>query len=80
MNNENTPDANEPSPPHYEGLSSKKEIYFFNSLKEQEMDNYKWLASLSPIEHMQYGVENIKRIFADELRANPSLGVDLTFV
>ena len=57
----------------------KERITFFNSLEEQENDNYKWLASLTPIQHLQHATELIKRVFAKELKQNPTLGNRIKF-
>lgn len=57
----------------------KKRIHIFNSLEEQEEDNYKWLASLTPEEHLHYATELIKRVFAKELKENPIIGNKITF-
>ena len=54
-------------------------IHFFSSLEEQAEDNYKWLASLTPEQHLQNAVAHIKQIYAEELLLNPHLGNQLTF-
>ncbi len=60
----------------YEG----KRIHFFKSLEEMEEDNYKWLATLSPIEHFTNATELIKRIFAKDLKKKPTIGSKIYFV
>ena len=57
----------------------KERITIFSSLEEQENDNYKWLASLTPVQHLQYATELIKRVFAKELKQNPTLGNRIKF-
>jgi|ERR1017187_5142391 predicted nucleotidyltransferase len=56
-----------------------KRIRFFNSFEEQEKDNYSWLASLSPEQHLHYATQLIKRVFANELEANPTIGNKIKF-
>ncbi len=56
-----------------------KRITFFNSFEEQEKDNYAWLASLSPEQHLHYATQLIKRVFASELKTNPTLGNKIKF-
>ena len=56
--------------------SKKKEMYFFKSFEEEQEAHYKWLASLSEVEHLANAVKNIKRIYAKELRENPELGTN----
>ena len=58
---------------------NKNRIQFFNSLEEQENDNYKWLASLTPEENLYYATQLIKRVFAEELKQNPVLGNKIKF-
>lgn len=62
-------EVNEPAIPY-----TKKEIRFFSSFEEMETENIKWLASLSPEQHLQYAVLLIKRVFAENLQKNPVLG------
>jgi hypothetical protein len=69
--------ANEVSEPviNYPDLpSSNKNITIFNSHVEMEEENYKWLASLTPEQHLQNATALIKRIFADDLKKNPLIG------
>lgn len=54
--------------------SSNKNITIFNSHVEMEEENYKWLASLTPEQHLQNATALIKRIFADDLKKNPLIG------
>ncbi len=56
-----------------------KRITFFNSFEEQEKDNYSWLASLNPEQHLYYATQLIKRVFANELKANPTIGNKIKF-
>lgn len=48
-------------------VTNAPEISFFSSISEQEEEHYKWLASLTPEQHLQNAVANIKRIYAQEL-------------
>ena len=66
--------VNEPS-----AVSIEKRITFFSSFEEQENDNCKWLASLSPEQNLQYAHELIKRTYAKELAKNPTLGNRIFF-
>lgn len=42
-------------------------------------DNYKWLATLTPEQHLQNAVAHIKQIYAEELKHNTELGNQLIF-
>jgi hypothetical protein len=57
-----------------------KSITIFNSFEEAEEDNYKWLASLTGEQHLQNAHELMKRIFAEDLKKNPTVGTKLTVV
>lgn len=57
----------------------EKEMMFFNSFEEQENDNYRWLATLTPEQHLNYTVQLIKRVYSKELKENPSMGNELIF-
>ena len=75
--NKNSSKANEVNEPsiNYTDLSSlDKNIAIFNSHLEMEEENYKWLATLSPEQHLENATALIKRIFADDLRKNPRIG------
>jgi hypothetical protein len=41
----------------------KKTLHIYNSFEEQESANYKWLASLTPEQHLHNAVELIKRVY-----------------
>lgn len=56
-----------------------KRIQFFNSFEEQEKDNYSFLATLSPEQHLHFATQLIKRVFASELERHPSLGNKIKF-
>ena len=58
---------------------SKNRISFFSSLKEQEIENYKWLASLTPEENLYHATQLIKRVFAKELAQYPIIGNRVKF-
>ena len=40
-----------------------KTLHIYNSFEEQEEDNYKWLASLTPEQHLHNAVKLIKRVY-----------------
>jgi hypothetical protein len=58
---------------------SKDQIHFFKSFEEMEEDNYKWLASLTPTEHLRNATELIKRVFAVDLKKKPTIGKTIYF-
>lgn len=66
MSKENN-EVNEPQVGYNSGAKDAPEISFFNSIEQQEEEHYKWLASLTPEQHLQNAVANIKRIYAKEL-------------
>ncbi|MEO8150340.1 MAG: hypothetical protein ABI723_22085 [Bacteroidia bacterium] len=70
-------EVNEPQQSYGMG-ADEKDIHFFSSFEEMEEDNYKWLASLTPEQHLANATAFIKRIFAEELKKNPNLGNTLT--
>ena len=57
-----------------------KHLSIFNSFEEAEEDNYKWLASLTGEQHLQNAHELMKRIFAEDLKKNPTVGTKLIIV
>jgi hypothetical protein len=63
---------------NYGKTTDGKSIQVFSSFDKQEEDNYKWLATLTPEQHLQNATALIKRIFAEDLRRNPKLGTKLT--
>ncbi|MEO5571437.1 MAG: hypothetical protein ABIT08_05170 [Bacteroidia bacterium] len=69
-------EAKEPSA-EYKKADDENTIHFFSSFEEQENDNYKWLATLTPVEHLQNATALIKRIFADDLKQHPVIGYNL---
>lgn len=73
-NEDKPPEAKETS-----GIYQSKKIHFFNSIHDQEKENYEWLASLSPEEHMFHATELIKRIYVNELRGFPVIGNRIKF-
>lgn len=68
--------ANEPQP-SYGNSSDDKTVHIFSSMTEMEEDNYRWLATLTPEQHLQNAIVLIKRIYAEDLKKNPKLGIDL---
>lgn len=54
-------------------------IQIFDSFEEQEKEEMKWLASLTPEQHLQNTTSLIKRIFADSLEKHPEIGKQITF-
>jgi hypothetical protein len=76
--NKNEQEANkveEPSAGY--AIQASNTMHFFQSNEEEQLDHYKWLASLTPLQHLENGTKNIKRIYAEELRSNPSIGPNL---
>lgn len=63
-------EANEPQTGYHTNVSHGAEISFFSSIQQQEEAHYQWLASLTPEQHLQNAVANIKRIYAKELIEN----------
>ncbi len=61
--------ANEP-----QAAYGEKKMMFFNSFEEQENDNYRWLATLTPEQHLNYTVQLIKRVYSEQLKENPKTG------
>ncbi len=68
-----TPQANEPIVAY-----GSNRMHFFNSLEDQESDNYKWLTSLTPEQHLQNATQLIKRVFAEDLKKHPTIGNRIT--
>jgi hypothetical protein len=62
-----------------QGKYESNRMQNFDSFSEQEDDNYRWLANLSPEQHLINATALIKRIFADKLKLNPIIGTKLTF-
>lgn len=62
-----------------QGKHESNRMQNFDSFSEQEEDNYRWLAKLSPEQHLINATALIKRIFADKLKLNPNIGTKLTF-
>jgi len=63
--------VNEPSA-QYAINSSNNTVHFFNSIDEQEVDNCRYLASLSPEQHLKNATALIKRIFVNDIKQNKS--------
>lgn len=57
-----------------------KSLTIFNSFEEAEEDNYKWLASLTGEQHLQNAHKLMKRIFAEDLKKNPTVGTKLIII
>jgi hypothetical protein len=74
MNEEEINKAQEPSAPY-----NSKRISFFNSFEEMDESHYKWLATLTPEQHLMNATEHIKRIFAEKLSQNPGIGNRIYF-
>jgi hypothetical protein len=55
----------------------KNSLHFSSSFQQDADDNYRWLASLTPEQHLANATANIKRIYKDTLKTNPSLGTNL---
>jgi hypothetical protein len=56
------------------GKTGAKDVHIFSSFSEMEENNFKWLAALTPHQHLQNAVALIKRIFADDLKRKPKIG------
>jgi hypothetical protein len=56
-----------------------KRLYSFKSFSNQEEDNYRWLAGLTPEQHLINAIHLIKRIYAKDLSRNPRIGNKITF-
>lgn len=54
-------------------------LQIFESVEEQAEYHYQQLARLTPVQHLANGVANIKRIYAEQLRENHSIDVNLRF-
>ena len=63
----------------FDNMDNSKSIQFFSSLEEMEEDNYKWLSTLTPEQHLMNAVAHIKQIYAEELKRNPGLGTEIIF-
>ena len=66
MNNEKDkeePQANDSQASEPQAEYGKKALQVYNSFEEQEEENYKWLASLSPEQHLHNALELIKRVY-----------------
>ena len=63
----------------YNPTDNTKAVHVFSSFAELEEDNYKWLASLTPEQHLQNATALIKRIFADDLAKHHHPGNVLYF-
>lgn len=51
-----------------------KTVRIFHSFEEQEKEEIKWLASLTPKEHLRNTTNLIKRVFAEDLKQHPKIG------
>ncbi len=74
-NSQNEKDENRVEEP----ATAFNSIHVYNSFDEMEQDHLKWLASLSPEEHLQHATSLIKRVFAKQLEKYPELGKHITF-
>lgn len=54
--------------------ASAKSVYAFSSFEELEEHEARYMASLSPLEHLRNATALIKRVFAEDLKKNPKLG------
>ena len=55
----------------------RNDVRFSSTFEEADNENFRWLASLSPEQHLQNATSNIKRIFAEDLKKNPHIGNSL---
>jgi hypothetical protein len=51
----------------------------YPSFQEMEEDELKWLAGLSPKEHLQHTTSLIQRMFSKQLEEHPKLGTRIYF-
>ena len=51
----------------------------YNSVEEMEQDELKWLAGLTPEEHLQHATSLIKRVFSEQLEKHPRIGNRIFF-
>lgn len=58
---------------------SFKTLRIFSSFEEQEEEEIRWLASLTPEEHLQNTTALIKRVFSDQLKRHPEIGTQIYF-
>jgi hypothetical protein len=79
MNNEENNNSKNDQNKAEEPRTAFKTIRFFNSFEEQEEDEIRWLASLSPEEHLRNTTSLIKRVFAEDLKRNPYIGTEIQF-
>ncbi len=78
--NEKLNNVSEPSVEYpFQIPESNKTVRFFSSFEEMEDDNYKWLANLTPEQHLENATALIKRIFAEQLKTNPLIGNKIYF-
>ncbi len=72
-------EVNDPQAGYNQVAVNAPEISFFASIQKQEEAHYKWLASLTPEQHLQHAVANIKRIYAKELSEQAEPPIELRF-
>ena len=63
----------------YAAVPEEKRIHFFSSIEDENKANHKYMASISPEEHLRNATDFIKRIFSKELKENPGLGNRISF-
>lgn len=69
--------VNEPQP-GYGTHANAGELRFFKSFKEAEDYDNKWLASLTPEQHLHNAVQLIKRHYKNQLDDNPNIENNFT--
>jgi hypothetical protein len=55
-----------------------KSLRIFESFEEQEEEN-RWFATLTPEQRLQHATDLIKRVFARQLKKNPKIGKRIYF-
>lgn len=56
-----------------------KRLRIFKSFDEQEEEENRWLASLTPEQRIHHATNLIKRVFAGQLKKNPRIGKRIYF-
>jgi hypothetical protein len=56
-----------------------KSLRIFESFEEQEEEENRWFATLTPEQRLQHATDLIKRVFARQLKKNPKIGKRIYF-
>ena len=74
-NNRSNPDEFKAEEPAVEFRS----VRIYDTIDEMEVDELKWLAKLSPEEHIHHALSLIKRVYSEQLKNNPEIGKEINF-